>query len=229
MALKPDDNYRLSQLKDARLVCPKCHGMDTSCKCYVDILAEISKIRANIPVKYRSLTFNDMVSPVNKKTIKQYTDSIDAHRRVGMGLYLHGTVGTGKSMAGCLVLMEAFKLNYSCFYITVQQYINLLTGRFVPEHYPSVEYINCVNFLMIDDLGREFWDGKHFIEKNIEEFLRLRAENHLPTIITSMHNPEEGLPQVSLQSILPEHYIVVQFTGEDFRKTIESKRNEKKK
>jgi len=219
---KLDQEY-LNKLYQKIQKCPKCFGRNLTCSCYKGYFFELAKIEANIPTKFRNFTLANVTEPDSQKIVKKiskYLEKLRHYRKKGVGLYLFGNPGTCKTGLGCIVLMEALKLGYSGYVTTVVEYINLLTKNF-DEESGIVRKISDVDFLLIDDVGREYQDEKGFVSSRLEELIRYRADNLLPTIITS-NKDELSLAENNFRflSLLQEHFIPIRFATKDYRKVI---------
>ena len=214
--------------------CKKCHGTDLSCTCRRKYNHELAKIKAHIPAKYRNYTLSDIKDPASQKIvqkIERYIVKLDVNKQRGSGLYLHGNPGTAKSTLGSVILMNALTRRYTGYFTTAKEFLELsVTKRDDPEARTIVKYLTDVDFLLIDDLGREYRDQKGFVESQLDELIRYRTDNLLPTIITT-NKPKEVLAadNFRLMSILQEHFVVIPFVTKDYRPQIGAQlQNEKK-
>jgi len=222
--LKRTDEIRLQELRSKIDNCTICHGTDLGCNCYRDYQFVLAQINSNIPAKYQNFQLSDIGEPNSQKMVKKITSfikSIKDYRRQGIGLYLFGNPGTAKSVLGCIVLNAALRRRYRCYFTNVTHYLSLVTDRNNPESKQSVKHISSVDFLLIDDIGREFRDSKGFIESHLDELIRFRTDNLLPTIITTNKSQNDlAESNVRLLSILQEHFIAVSFPTRDYRKKL---------
>jgi len=81
------------------------------------------------------------------------------------------------------------------------------------------------DFLVIDDVGREYKTRSGFIENQFDMIFRIRTNALLPTILTSNLAPANIATDFGkrLISILYEHLIIVETNGKDYRKVIARK------
>ena len=134
--------------------------------------------------------------------IDNYVQNLEQNRKNGIGLYIYGTTGTGKSYISCYVLEQAILKGYSTFFCTVEQYKRALFDK-------DSDYIYNVNesdFTLIDDYGREFSDTKGFIDSQVDEMLRYRYDRNKPTIITS-NILSRDIENLRIKSILYDAYL----------------------
>ena len=149
--------------------------------------------------------------------------NIRKNREIGHGLLLHGNPGTAKSAIACVIIMEALKNNYTVYYITVDQYIKIIAQKDVDSELQfCVEYSD---FLLLEDVGREYRDAKGYIDSRVNELIRNRSDALLPTIITTNAISEKhfSMNDRRLESIIKEHYHPIKFEGKDYRNKIARK------
>lgn len=211
-----DDIKILKQLQNNIINCPKCHGSDLNCDCVKQYKFYNSMIISAIPLKYRNADINIINIEKLKDSlnaIKNYVLNLKSHKQDGVGLYLYGTTGTGKSYIACYVLEQAIRLGFSTFFCTVEQYKRALFDK--DEDY--IYNINESDFTLIDDYGREFSDTKGFIDSQVDEMLRYRYDRNKSTIITSNISAKD-IDNLRIKSILSDSYIKLQFDCADYRK-----------
>jgi len=224
---KVDEDY-LAMLKKDIDTCKVCHGTNMSCKCYREYFFEMAKINAKIPMNYRRFTLDSLdTSSIQTaiKKISKYVEKIDFYRKTGKGLYLYGKQGTGKSVVGCIVLMEAAKHGYSAYFTDIREYLDRMFGSKFQrdaEDGTQNDLLRSSEFLLIDNLGQDPLDSKGLKKSWIDDLLRYRTDNLLPTIIVTNKN-EQDLTANSLRmsSILKEHFLSpIEFPGTDYRMLI---------
>ena len=214
----PKDIQELKILQDKVMNCPKCGGSDYTCECVKNYKFLHGMIMSAIPSKYRYADINNIQVATLKdslKEIKNYVKHLKENKEIGLGLYLYGTTGTGKSYVACYVLEQALQQGYSTFFCTVEQYKRALFDK-------DSDYIYNVNesdFTLIDDYGREFSDTKGFIDSQVDEMLRYRYDRNKSTIITS-NILSKDIENLRIKSILYDAYIKLPFESVDYRKSL---------
>ena len=211
------DEVVLLGLKKKIDTCPICNGTNLKCSCYGAYYLAFQIITSDIPLKYRGFTLEDISSATSEKNvarIRKYMSQLDKYRRKGTGLYLYGNTGTAKSVFGCIILIEALRKGYTCKFATVDQYRTAV----LEKQYDLLTNFQSVDFLLLDDVGREFHDSKGLVDSVLDDLIRLRSDSLLPTIMTT--NKEEP-DTFRLSSILKEHFIRIVFDTADYRKQIE--------
>jgi DNA replication protein DnaC len=185
----------------------------------------MNKVNANIPPQFRDFTLTKIDQPESQKVVKKiqkYIEKLSTYRKKGIGLYLYGNTGTAKSALGCIILMNALKRRYTCYFTDVEEYLDLSVNKKDDEEAQEVvRRLSNADFLVIDDLGREYRDVKGFVESQVDELIRYRIKNLLPTIITTNKTREElAVNKFRLLSVLNEHFLIIPFTTKDYRKKI---------
>ena len=96
---------------------------------------------------------------------------------------IHGDSGTGKSLAGVLVLKAAIRHGYSSRYIT---WTDLLDGRLNPEEGETklITKLRNVDFLVMDEVGEDSmkYESK-FPNETLEKVIKDRYSNQKPSIL----------------------------------------------
>jgi len=186
-----------------------------------------------VPENYRSLTWNDYkdMDEVDRKsmtTVRKYSEHLKLAQEMGMNLLLVGKVGTGKTGLSYLILKRLLELRRSHIVFLnfaatdIEEMVEMYTqGWYSDEEKREFrEKIKEVDFLIIDDIGKE-WRGKtKLAETVLGSIIRHRVKWKLPTITTS-NVTLKGLRETygeALVSVMLENTLVLRFKGEDFRK-----------
>ena len=131
----------------------------------------------------------------------------------GRGLYLYGPYGSGKSGAAVSIAKEAMKRGGRVIFFSSLE----LEPVFGKGLYNDLrEAVINTHFLIFDDVGAEkqipwspIW---------VETVIKLRNNNHLPTLITSNDTPESFYSRIkSIASIMGGKYDVIDIRGIDWR------------
>ena len=212
----PADIQQLKKLQDDIVNCPVCAGSDLNCDCVKRYRFYSGMVTSAIPMKYRYADIKVIQVEALKHSlgiIDTYVQNLDQNKKDGLGLYIYGTTGTGKSYISCYVLEQAILKGYTAFFCTVEQYKRALFDK-------DNDYIYNVNesdFTLIDDYGREFSDTKGFIDSQVDEMLRFRYDRNKPTLITSNISARD-IENLRIKSILSDAYLKIPFDCADYRK-----------
>jgi DNA replication protein DnaC len=187
---------------------------------------------SNIPEKYYSFEFESIrdhleLSENNIKQLeatKQYIDSIDKVCEKGVGLYIHGPHGVGKTALSAIILMNAIKHYYSSFFCRSTEIVNFARSGWKSDEKKAYwsYVVNNSLFFVIDDIGRLFTSVNEAERTYVDEIFTKRDDSNLCTIITSNHSLEDNrdLYGEALYSSFKERLIEIKFLGEDYRNII---------
>lgn len=197
----------------------------------------------NIPKRFHDTVLSDY-DPVRGdahalEAVEAYADDLAAHRDAGKGLLLTGSPGAGKTMLACGVLNAARENGYSVFYLTFHDYVRYHTNGFdlkrAWEKHDDVDAYrdwktlfdrivavrNSVEFLVLDDVGKEHSTQSRFAEDEFDSLLRHRYDRGLPTIMTTNMRPSSwaGTYSASMESFIHEACVLVPVDPKaDYRK-----------
>lgn len=164
-----------------------------------------------------SLTDNQL------KEVSFYFKSLEENIKIGKGLFLWGSNGTGKSyIASILCKMVWAEHRVSSYMITAS---DLKEGyiKDTPASKDSTELtkdrVSFVRFLVIDDIGSEYRTNSGFFETHFELLLRQRVREKRVTFLTSNMSPKD-IPSVygnSILSLIMEATYPIRLIGDDMR------------
>lgn len=192
---KPTDNIRefLLRIGDSR----------KECICQRTLRRTISLIEANIPedmwtVNHKSRNIKDVVVKdvtlgrrlLMSKIISAYINKLNEASKEGIGFVFCGPNGTGKTLFGCKILLKAIKDGYSSHYIFLDDLIDMLKSFDDEFVYAVIDEIYDVDFLFIDEIGKEIKTSK-FVLTNFEKLLKQRRSRQKPTIFAMNLLPPE--------------------------------------
>ena len=204
--------------------CVKCHGNDIRCSCHILYRFECRKVKANIPPKYRSFTFEQITHPQTtevRNKIKGYIDNLNEQLENGMGLFLSGSTGLGKSAIASIVLAKAIESGRTGHFFTLDQCLNLYIGGWKDEKLKEqyLDDVLGVDVLVIDEVGNEPRTNITMVGACLNDILRRRSNNLQTTIITSnlYFKKIKEIYGEETFSILNECTLPFEFNGVDFR------------
>lgn len=178
--------------------------------------------RMNIGRRYWDASMLNVPNCTTKDVFRTYMKDLNANYEKGWGVFLYGNNGVGKTYASCALLKEITKAGYSTFCILSDElklaYID--GSRFDTEN-SVVQRVERVDFLLLEDLGKEYsGKGSGFAELCFENLLRKRSRECRPTIVTTNLTPvafKERYKQ-SAASLAMECMIAVEMKGDDRRR-----------
>lgn len=190
------------------------------CDCKVQRTLYVRYARAGIGLTYMRLDWSDVaVDPDQLAPVRDYLAKLDSYVQTGMGLFLSGTVGSGKTTVLNMVLKELVRRDYDCYGTTFVGAIDEFasTWRDDAEKRSFAQRFEYSKVLGIDDVGKEY--SNKLSAHTLDRILRTRDQEARPTIVTTNLSPEKvhsgyGTPVLSL---LVGKSVEVPLTGEDFR------------
>ncbi|MDD5650321.1 MAG: ATP-binding protein [Candidatus Nanoarchaeia archaeon] len=198
----------------------------------VDDFFEKNFLLANIPEKYFKFdleTIRNKVETIESnidqiKKIEKYINSVDKAAQEGIGLYISGSHGVGKTAIAIIILKIAIEHYYSAFFSRSAEIIEFVRAGWKNEDKKAyfTYVVNNCKFFVIDDIGRLFSQINDAERANIDEIFTKRDDSDLCTIITANHPLEtnKDLLGEALYSNFKERLIEVKLLGEDYRNII---------
>ncbi len=189
---------------------------------------ETNYVLANIPPKYfkfelekikkRILTVEKNYESMEK--LDNYLDNFDNAVEKGIGLYLSGPHGVAKTTISIIILKEAIKKHYKCFFCKSSEIINFARSGWKSEDRKIYwDYIvDNVDFLVVDDIVRLF-DVSDKERIHIDEIFTKRDDANKVTVITANHELRDNKDVFgdALYSNFKERLIEIDLVGDDYR------------
>lgn len=211
--------------------CPTCgtagtyrwRGRQRDCDCAYQLQLHKHYLAAGVGVTYQRLDWTDFDGPdAAVEGAARYLDRHEAFVRRGVGLYLSGSVGTGKTMLANLMVKEMVKSGYTCYATTFAQTVEMFTagwGDRAERDYFQRKFLRS-QILLLDDVGRELRGTRIALaETTFDAVLRTRVQEGRPTFVTTNLTGaelERGYGAAIL-SLLREKSLEEVFTGDDYR------------
>lgn len=209
--------------------CPTCDkrgtyrwaGEEHACDCEDQLQRLKHYLAAGIGTAYQRLTWHDLNNDALVGQVEKYVTNQEYMRR-GIGLFLIGDVGVGKTLVGTLCLKDFVTHGYSCFAVEFAEMIDMYASswRSKEERERFHRKVIGSQVLLLDDVGREMRRNNDLPEATFDLVLRTRVRHGRSTIVTTNMEPEElgtgyGAPVLSL---LREKSITIRVGGEDWRR-----------
>lgn len=152
--------------------------------------------------------------------IQDYVENSENYYNDGKGIIFCGPVGRGKSLSAMKTLMYLSNKGYSCYFITVKEFLGVIKKSWKDEKYEELLHkIYNADFVVFDDLGVELHKTEWTITE-LDGFFRHRYFKKLVTIITT-NSPLKSLKQKYAQriiSLFQERSLIVPIVSkEDYR------------
>lgn len=151
-----------------------------------------------IPVENQRMGWEDAVGLDNDfiEFLDDYFTRREDYVHSGTGLYLHGTPGTGKTLVGSIIMKQLIADGYNGVF---SSFVDILASKSSgwdneDDRDYFIRQIRHAEVLMMDDPGKEHRQGEKQIEfgrSTLDEIMRFRGQNSMPTIITSNYRPDK--------------------------------------
>ena len=180
-------------------------------------------VNCGVPSRLHDLYLEDLeVEDKIKQYVLGYVEHLDKVYKEGKGIYFFGNNGVGKTTLACMILKECYTYRYTCKRITFMDYVSLYTRAWgdseaKQEVEEEINKIKSREFLCIEEIGKEN-DTKVAVNV-LEDLLRYREDNSLPTIICTNLSPKAIKERYgnSIYSLLKGNCVPIKVTGEDKR------------
>lgn len=187
--------------------------------------------RSRIPAEYLGKTFDGYKpqTPENAEALRQvrlYAQNFSRIREKGVGLFLYGTTGTGKSHLAC-ALLQTLMPEVDSAYVMTWEVIKMVKEADLHED-PLRPFINA-SLLVLDEIGVQA--GTRFEETVLYQLIDSRVAAHRPTIIITNVQPDsEDEARATVRKCVGERLwdrlqwrsVFLRFTGKSFRKRFAS-------
>lgn len=167
------------------------------------------------PRDYVNLTQSQM------NILIDYCNSIVHQYGEGIGFFMYGPNGTGKTGALMEILKAAIRQGYSARCISLGNIVTAVSDGWynLDDRLKFIANVREVDFLVIDEVAKEYRAKDQIVTIAFEDLLRYRSMRRMPTHFTSNKGPADisGKYGASIKSLLSGHSYIMNITGEDFR------------
>jgi DNA replication protein DnaC len=211
-------------------VCPTCRdkefylwlGERHECACSQQKRLHTLYSHAGIGLTYQRLTWDDLEIPDEQlEPVQDYIKNADAYIARGIGLFLSGPMGCGKTLIANMVLKGLIVDGYDCYATTFSETVESFTATWGDneEKKRFAQRFMRSKVLLLDDLGKEFRSRNNLSATTFDMILRKRVFEARPTILTTNLSPIEVRSGygAAVLSLLVEQSIEVPLTGGDYR------------
>ena len=178
-----------------------------------------------IPRKFLEKKLEDYAENIgedNYANVRLYVREVAAMRERGLGLLLTGPYGVGKTGVACEVLKHAIRCGYATSrFTTFSELLKMYTDGWRDEEQRELyrKFQEC-DFLCLDEFGNEHRGRTDFVSCVMNELVRHRTNERLPTVFTSniREREIEELYGATVSTILfgPDFW-VLDFRGGNYR------------
>jgi DNA replication protein DnaC len=204
------------------------------CSCADQWVMHRAFLWSGIGIAYQRLCWRDVKAEAEAvDKVRAYLDRADDYAANGVGLILHGSIGSGKTLLATLLLRALLAMGFSGHFSTFTGLIDTFASGWHDEDQRVWFHrqISNTDVLVIDDIGREFKQrhmvkGEGTVERSrplvvstLDEVIRFRVANAKPTIITTNLTMDDLVESYggNVMSLLRERSVAKVFRGADFR------------
>jgi DNA replication protein DnaC len=211
-------------------ICPTCRDVghyvwknrEYECDCGEQKRLNKLYTHAGIGLDYQRLDWEDLHIPDEYLgPIHKYIDTPDKYINRGMGFFISGTLGAGKTLISNLLLKALIKKDYDCYFTTFSNTIESFTATWGSQENKTLfaDRFMRSRVLCLDDLGKEHRINTKLPTSTFDHILRTRTQNARPTILTSNLGPNEVRTGygAGVLSLLLQQSIAMHLEGIDFR------------
>ena len=191
----------------------------------------VSRARARslsgvIPRKYRGVSFDrppvTEIAPAVTGAVRRYVNRIDEQVDAGRGLWLCGSVGTGKTTLAMLVSSHALEAGRSVAIYSLPRLLAQIRSTYDDDsgnsHVGLLDRLTAVDLLHIDDVGAE--KTSEWVLEQLYSIVNARYEEERSIIITTNLERDELATQINERTVsrLEEMCEVLPLWGTDARR-----------
>ena len=160
--------------------------------------------------KYKSVTFDNTETNHNPQfrnvfnRCRKYCEVANKVLDEGIGIYMYGNKGTGKSRLTACMANELMSKYYTVLYTNfseISKYIRNTFKKTSETESSFLEKLATIDFLFIDDFGTEKVtkdDQDLWLQEKIFEVINKRYNNNKPIIFTSNYSLQELIEERGL-------------------------------
>jgi DNA replication protein DnaC len=198
-----------------------------ACRCRPQVvsLRQARALSAVIPRRYRGVSFErapvtEIAAPVTQ-AVKRFVRDIDANLDTGRGLWLFGSVGTGKTTLAMLVSKHALDAGRSVAIYSLPRLLAEIRTTFDDDadrsYVDLLDRLAQVDLLHIDDVGAEKTSA--WVLEQLYAIVNARYEAERSVVITTNLERDDLAEQITERTVsrLEEMCEVLPLWGADAR------------
>lgn len=200
-------------------------------------LAELERLKdaSLIGERYKNVSFENTCTSDNPSFNNAYTrcrNYCNVSQKVfmeGMGIYLYGDSGTGKTHLTACMANNLIEQCYQVLFTNFAEISKIIRSTFKKDSKETEnDYINQlanIDFLFIDDLGTEIVqknDEDTWLQEKIYDVINKRYNAKKPTIFTSNYSMKEliterGMMKKTVDRIMEMSTAILKIEGKSYR------------
>jgi DNA replication protein DnaC len=203
----------------------------TPCRCRAQVMGRrrTAVLSGVVPRKYRGVSFDrppvtaiaDVAGP-QVRQVRAFVRDIDANLDAGRGLWLFGSVGTGKTTLAMLVSKAALDAGRSVAIYSLPRLLAEIRTTFDDDARSSytelLDRLADVDLLHVDDVGAE--KTSDWVLEQLYAIINARYEEERSVVITTNLEREDLVTQITERTVsrLEEMCEVLPLWGNDARR-----------
>lgn len=238
MLVAPDFDIIAGQLSERYMhSCPICRGSGFAykevedpaarkrqdCECRKEYNFQIGLRFGNVPSEFWGVESMKIVHNLtNLKIVDEYCAHLRKRRSKGVGFIMYGENGAGKTAMGTLILARAIRAGMSVSYVTAHDYLQAGPASWSdPALKEWLQDIVDADFMVLDELGKEYRKQDASRLADIDTLLRRRRGDLKPTILITNCSVSEFREKYgeSIVSILSDRNKALVYEPGDYRRT----------
>lgn len=185
-------------------------------------------LNSGILEKWHDKTWDDFDNDLAaKKRILKYLSKVEQASQEGVGLYLWGANGVGKTLSMNLAFKDLMAKGYKVHIITLSSLITMFTTSWYDQDQRTALYqrLLLVDFLGIEEIGKEFKSATDLGAVVLDSIVKYRVQRQLPIWATSNVSPSSitSMYTEDIASMLKESCVAIQVMGSDRRDDIKER------
>jgi DNA replication protein DnaC len=204
-------------------------ALDCRCRPARQRAMRVSGLRSSIPRKYRDVSFDrapmpsiTAAAPAQVRAVRAYIRDLAENIRTGRGLWLYGTVGTGKTTLAMLVSKAALDAGHSVAIYSLPRLLAEIRTTYDDDggdtYTALLDRLAEVDLLHIDDVGTE--KTSEWVLEQLYSIINARYEEERAVIITTNLERDDLATQIHERTVsrLEEMCEVLPLYGSDARR-----------
>jgi DNA replication protein DnaC len=176
--------------------------------------------RMNVPQRFWLASY-DKIAEEMREPVRRYVRNIDAMLKKGVGFFLYGNAGTGKTSAATVLLKAGWERYKTGYYTTIKDLRYCVREEVSFDGTDSVmDRCRSVDVLVLDDLAEDDFTNFVFGAGEIEHLLVARAARSKTTVLSTKLRPQQIVQKApTLMSSLKGQFLDVGFNGPNLNDT----------
>ena len=193
------------------------------CRCFIEYTKLKSMHDTGLPRSYWDGSMETFVGdPQALSVMKDYIKNLQSNLNNGIGLYLYGDPGVGKTLLASYAVTACLQLKKNVKFYYFTDVLTKFTDAWKDERARGEleQAILNSDLLVLDDIGREYKSNKNLHESVLDTVLRNRANQLKPIIVTSNYDIFDIKEHYGrgIVDLFKESLVSVKVSGDSYRR-----------